>query len=291
MKKIYKFMSVCLILICCVVIAGCSCSKPVTVTYNIATGENNLETGLTKKISIAAAVYKKYREPEDTPCYKKMKAGYVELSSGINGEDEAYRCYNNDCYKKSGDEYVLIGKDATSVGLCIDGTVTCYEKVDVTYYKLLTSPGEVYECYTADGEYFERAIHNRAEKAPLEEKTTVISTNQNMLAYSSQSETVPSQKTYSLLYEFEITNNESTDIYIEAIEHNDVTGGVIKNENAGKVKLMLPEERAFMDNKYYYRLASNSKTTIKIEVKYLLNTDLNKKSKSITLTLPIIVKA
>lgn len=284
MKRMFRLLSISLVMVCCLVASGCSCASPMNVRFNVTTEENG--GNLKSDISIVATLNKKFREPANTPCYKKMKKGWVELDNIA----ERYQCKTSDCYKKKNGKYEKLASN--EIMACIEGSITCYEKVAQTYYKLLEKPEGIYECYDAEGNYFERAIYNRAEKVKLSSET-VISKKNNKLSYESEITKVPSEKNYSLIYEFEIKNNGSTKKYIEALEYDLITGGIIKESSAHKVKLTLPENRTFSENenKYYYVLNGEETITIKIEVKYLLTSDINKKGiKDITLNIPIVLK-
>lgn len=286
MRKLLKTLFVSFSVVACLVISGCSCSNPMKISYNITTGQGNASTLLTSNIEVVATVNQKFREPADTPCYKKMKGGtYVELETVA----ERYICQTTDCYKKVSGKYVLMDKD-TEPTKCIMGKITCYEKVEDTYYKLLEEPEGRYKCYTADGVYFEKATFDRVEKKELE-SGKVISTTKDKLLYNSNVIDVPSNKNYSLIYDFEIKNNENKTIYVEAIDFNDITGGLIKANSYSKINLTLPVNRKFMDNKFYYVINSGETIKIQIIVKNLLTSDANsKKTKELTLNIPIIVR-
>lgn len=286
MKKILKLMFINFSLICCLIIGGCSCSKPMNVKYAVTTGQGSLENQLTSNIVVNAVVTKKFREPADTPCYKKMKGGsFVKLET--SGEKQ--ECTTKDCFKKEKGSYVKMNKDSDATA-CIMGKFDCYEEVKETYYKLLVNPDGVSACYTKDGEYFERATYNAVEKVELE-KAIPISTTNNKLSYESSYLEVPKNKTYSLIYDFEITNKENKILYIAAIDFEDITGGVIKEESYSKITMTIPEEKIFLTDGYYYEVGAGKTITIRIEIKNLLTTDAKAKStKNLTLNIPVIVK-
>lgn len=285
MKKILKLLSVCLALVCCVVVSGCSCSSPMNVSYKISTADGT-------DLDVQAIVMKKFREPTNTPCYKKIegnKHGYSKLETS----EEIQACFEGKikCYKKEGffnPEYIEI-TSKTELNRCED-EFDCYEKVDATYYKLLEDPEGIAECYTAEGEPFERATYEKAESVELENKR-VLSSEVNRYVYSSSKEEVPSNANYSLIYTFTISNKDSKTMYVEAIEYNDLTQGVVKEASSNKVKLTLPQNRVFMDNKFYYVLPSGSQITIKIEIKNLLTSDsIDKKTKNLEMVIPVTVR-
>lgn len=286
MKKLLKLLSASLIMVCCLISSGCSCASPMTITYTISASQGEIGTDLVSNIEVVGKLSKKFREPMDTPCYRKMKKGFVELKNSA----EIEQCYTSDCYKKGSDGYEKIStNDMLTISKCITGSVKCYEKVTNTYYKLIEEPDGITACYDADGNSFERATHNAAEKLEIE-SYIVISKAINHLTSNSNAEKVPDNKNYSLVYEFEITNKESTTIYIQALEHSEVTGGLIKEKKSQKVKITHPEKQSFDDNKFYYAIPSKGKITIKIEVKNLLTSDMTKKTKKLNLNIPIIVK-
>ena len=151
MKKIVRLLSICLVLVCCVVVSGCSCASPMKVSYSISTADGT-------NMEVRAIVTKKFREPVNTPCFKKVdggKSGYSKLESS----EEIQACFNGSikCYKKVKDglfksKYVEI-TDILEFNRCED-EFDCYEKADVTYYKELKYPEGISECYNAEGEFY-----------------------------------------------------------------------------------------------------------------------------------------
>lgn len=286
MKKIVRLLSICLVLACCVVVSGCSCASPMKVSYSISTADGT-------NMEVRAIVTKKFREPVDTPCFKKVdggKSGYSKLETS----EEIQACFNGSikCYKKVKDglfksKYVEI-TDILELNRCED-EFDCYEKADVTYYKELKYPEGISECYNAEGEPFERATYEKAESVELDNRLAVYPML-NRYMYESSIEQVPSNPNYSLIYTFSVENKDSRKMYIEAIEYNVVTQGIVKESSASKVKLTLPENRVFMNNKFYYVVEAGSTITIKIEVKNLLTSDsAKKKTKELQLIIPLTV--
>lgn len=289
MKRILKnILLSCICVFTLVMNVGCSCSKPMNITYTVSSGQGDKDTELKSLIAVVATVEKKFREPADTPCYRKMKAGknkpaFVEL---INTQ-EKYQCYGSDCYKKADSGYVVI--TTAEISKCIEGSIKCYEKVEKTYYKLLEKPDGISECYTKDGKYFERATFEAVEKVELSNHR-VLSTKENIKSYNSEKQVVPSEKKYSLIYSFTITNKESTTIYIEALDFQTITNGIIKEKSYSKLEITQPSNMVFMNNRYYYQINPNSAIVLKIKIQNLLNTDTINKSKDLNLNIPIIVK-
>ena len=287
MKKLVKKISICLVLVCCFVVSGCSCASPMKIVSNVtAVNENNGQV-LTTNIDIIGAIYKKFREPVDTPCYKKMEEGYRKLELA----EEIQKCNNGNCYVKvSRKEYRKI-ENNTEVAKCLKGDTDCYEYVAIPYYKLIENPEGIYKCYDADGNYFERTTYSRDEKYELEKPKTIISNSRALTSYTSEVYEIPSNKAYGLLYTFEIKNNESSTIYIKALEIEALAGDLVKKESLSKFKLKVPEDRVFVDNKYYYSVASGQKITISVEIKNLLTSDMTDKGqKEFNLNIQFIVK-
>ena len=82
--------------------------------------------------------------------------GYVELKTAA----EIQKCaISGDCYKKVDGKYQKIS--GTDVVACQNNSMNCYEYVEETYYKLIEDAEEIYECYDADGNEFEKATYNR----------------------------------------------------------------------------------------------------------------------------------
>lgn len=92
MKKMLKIVSMSLVFILSFAfITGCGCNKQLNIKYSIQLSNvNNLN------VDIKATVIKKFREPGDTPCYKKVEDEYVliEKAGGISV-----------CYDKYGNEF------------------------------------------------------------------------------------------------------------------------------------------------------------------------------------------
>ena len=289
MKRVLrKILLSCVCLFTLMINVGCACSKPMVISFTVTSGQGNKDSELTSLIGVIATVEKKFREPANTPCYRKMSAGkkgsaYVEL---INTK-EKYQCYGSACYKKSDDNYVAL--TTAEISKCIEGSIKCYEKVEKTYYKLLEEPEGISKCYTKDGIYFERATYDAVEKLELS-KNRAISTKNNLKSYTSNKLTVPSEKNYSLIYTFKISNEESHTIYVEAIDFQTITNGNIKEKSYSKIKITQPTNMVFINNKYYYQRAQVNSVVLEIKIQNLLNTDSVNKSKELNLNIPIIVK-
>ena len=200
MKKILKLLSVCLVLLCCVVSTGCSCASPMNVSFDIRTSES-------AKMEVRSVVTKKFREPANTPCYKKVEKGYSKLESS----EEIQACFNGSikCYKKEGvinPKYIEI-TDMLELNRCEDD-YDCYENAGATYYKHLKNPEGISECYTAEGEPFERATYEKAESVELDNRL-VIYPLIDRYEYKSSVEQVPKNENYSLIYTFTVENKDS----------------------------------------------------------------------------------
>ena len=93
MKKIFKLMSACIMMVVCLVASsGCSCAKPMNVYYTVNQSNENKENTVKAKIEVRNILNLKYREPADTPCYKKVEGSYelIEDARGI------YECYDSE---------------------------------------------------------------------------------------------------------------------------------------------------------------------------------------------------
>ena len=286
MKKMFKILTICTMFVCCLITSGCSCAKPMNISYTVKVTKSSGDD-LEANIDVFATLTKKFREPIDTPCYKKMEKGYIELTV----ISERYQCYTSDCYKKVGrKEYEKMTKDDLEVSRCIAGEFKCYEYVENTYYKLLKNPEGISECYDADGNYFERATYDLAEKVEVEKSTKVISTTNDKFSYNSNSNTIPNNKNYSYIYDFRIKNNENQTMYIEALDFGTIIGENIKEESAKKIKITQPSNIEFIYNKFYYVIDAKSEITVTIEIKNLLTSDTKEKTKDLNMNILITVK-
>lgn len=204
--------------------AGCSCSKRAEVYYDINIKSED-GSNLTQKLEVIVTVEKKFREPSDTPCYKKVD-----------------------------DEYVLI-EDASGI----------------------------YKCYTAEGEFFEKATHNRDEKEKIHEKvlmTNEVSDKGIEINAKSKTFAVPDKKQYSLIYTVSIRNfsawyqssGGSEDYYVKAIDETVLLGNMVKDKAIDKVKVTLPQIDATIGGNSYYLVEDGETITFVVEIK-----DLNKK--------------
>lgn len=289
MKKLFRVLIFNFILVFCILISGCSCSSPMNIVYKVTYAQEN-EQSYAANLSVNATVTRKYREPANTPCYKKIDAKkYVKLETSA----EIAQCFNSDCYKLVKNtllkkEYALIDRKYDVIS-CQNGEFDCFEYSEVEYYKLLEDTEGIDKCYTQYGEYFEKATYNKVEKNEVESKE-VLSTNLNKLEYTSESQQVSSNEVQSLIYEFTIENNQQTPIMIVAMDLETITEGKVKEESNSKINFTDPQ-KYFQDDKYYYVISAGSSIKITIEVKYLLKSDIkDKKMKTLTLNIPIIVK-
>lgn len=88
MKKIFKFISLNLMFILCIVsVCGCGCSKPLNINYAVKVEGENIQY-----LEIRTVVTKKFREPADTACYEKTENGYKLIEDA----EEISNCYDKD---------------------------------------------------------------------------------------------------------------------------------------------------------------------------------------------------
>ena len=194
MKKSLKVAFLSFICLFCLLLnVGCSCDRPISVKYNVS-----VEGVTTTSLSVQVVTYQKYREPSNTPCYKKMKEGYVKLDSA----NQISLCTNDgvECYKKVGKKYELITETADILG-CLTEKMSCYEKVENTYYKLLPEGDPETACYDEFGNKFERVTYNTIEKEQL---TVVGAITQTRSSFESETRKLSTKETESLQYEFRI---------------------------------------------------------------------------------------
>ena len=72
MKKIFKLLCGCLVCVLVVVtVFGCSCSKPLSINYDLTVRSEDGTKNLLKT-QFTTIITQKFREPSDTPCYKKI---------------------------------------------------------------------------------------------------------------------------------------------------------------------------------------------------------------------------
>lgn len=73
MKKLLKRMSILLVAVLCMISCfGCSCEQRLKVKYVVNASRENESDEFVDKVAMTAVVEKKYREPANTPCYKKV---------------------------------------------------------------------------------------------------------------------------------------------------------------------------------------------------------------------------
>lgn len=270
MKNIKIFLISCICLLTILVNAGCSCTKPISVKYKI-----NVEGDAANRISVDVVMYEKFREPMDTPCYKKMSKGYVKLEQ----EWEIQQCVDSECYKKSGDEYVLI-TDNIDIVRCLDKNQTCYENVSEEYYKLIEVPEGISECYNENGEKFERETYNKKEKQKLS-TINAVKYNDDVFNYESEYEKLPTQKTYSYLYEFVIKNNGEENVKINKITYEQIVKDALVEKSQGKVIVKTSAEEEII-------LCKNEIYTVTVEVKFLTKDDIASDiTKDLELNIPV----
>jgi len=292
MKKNFKLLFVSFICMSFLIITGCSCSSPMSVKYSVTSSESSGSNKLSM-VMVDVITNKKFREPLETPCYRKMKAnkkGYVELKL----TEEIQECFEGkDCYIKDEDGKYKKITYAVDFTACQDKEKKCYQYIGegVTYYRLIEdkdTAGTTSSCYDADGNYFEKATHDKTDRVEIEKDHAI---HANSKSFDSTSQKIPSNKNYSLEYVVEIKNNNTESIYVKAWDLTTLTSGVIKDKKSNKIKLTLPANKIFMDNVYYYEIKSGEKLNLVIELKYVLTSDAVKKgTKEITLNFPIDLK-
>jgi len=286
MKKFFK--TVCVSILCIfslLVNFGCSCSKTMKAAYEI--NISNEDGSDTKPLlHINSKVTRKLRASKNTPCYKKVEAGYSQLTTN----EEIKKCYNSDCYKKVGKKsYELITENSDIIACYENGN--CYEKVEETYYKLIESKEAVSECYDAEGHYFERATNTLVEEEILEDKN-IISSNGVKMNHSSEYSTLPKKEYQSLIFEFVLTNTGFDTIYIKEFNATNILEDQIKVDSMSKVDVKLPLSNLVINGENeYYKLQSNKSITFKIEINGSLNnSDVKDGKKDILLKFDLVVK-
>lgn len=142
-----KFLSKILISLVCVFSVifstGCSCTKRAEIYYDINIKSED-GSNLTQKLEVIVTVEKKFREPKDTPCYKKVEDEYVliEDASGI------YKCYTeegkyfekatyNREEKETIHEKVLMTNDITDKGKEVNAKSKTFAVPDKKQYSLV----------------------------------------------------------------------------------------------------------------------------------------------------------
>ena len=170
----------------------------------------------------------------------------------------------------------------------------CYEKIDDDSYELILDASEVSQCYDANGNKFEKATHNMAEDAklderyPIHQRTNEVPVNE---AFSSLLE-VPSNGQYSLIYIFTIENRSNEMMYIKALTKADILAGVVKEEALDKITVKQDSDISIINNVEYYAILGDSEFEIKIEIKNLLLEDLDtSKSENLVLNINLEIKA
>ena len=89
MKKIFKFISISLVCVFSLITSfGCSCSKKIDAQYTVDITASDMS--VIKEFDSYTNIFKKFREPADTPCYKKTKDGYELIEKAA----EVSKCYD-----------------------------------------------------------------------------------------------------------------------------------------------------------------------------------------------------
>lgn len=232
MKKFISKIAVSLVCVFCLITAfGCSCSKKFEVYYsvNVSEGENQ---SFDENLMVKAEVIQKFREPANTPCYKKV-------------EDNKY--------------------------------------------ELIQDASEVSECYTSEGQQFEKATHKLVESKvlseyfPIYQETDAEKTKPS--AYTSESIEFPLD--YSLIYKFTIKNynddpwgdDEGISLYVKSVSLEELVGKSIKEESLSKVKVTLPSNVVEREGVSYYEIGAKESIEIIVEIKGLTRSDLHSDTK------------
>lgn len=274
MKKSLKIIFLSFMCVFCLLLnTGCGCDRPISVKYVVAASGDAKSS-----VSVLVTTYQKFREPASTPCYRKMKKGYVKLKD----RSEISMCANSnvECYKKVGKKYELI-TNMLDVTKCLSEDISCYEKVEETYYKLLHDVDMTTVCYDQYGNKFERATYNTQEKEQL---TKFVAVDATTPTYESISKKLPKQETYSYLYEFEIKNNSSETLKIKYLDKETIFAGAIVDKSINKVKVSVSEA----SNNGSIILASNKTVKVTVEIKYMTKKDLSSDVvKDLTINIPV----
>lgn len=274
MKKSLKVMFLSFVCLFCLLLnTGCGCDRPISVKYVVSVTGDTVSS-----LTVGVTTYQKYREPASTPCYRKMKAGYVRLKSA----DEIALCANGevDCYKKVGKKYELI-TEMLDVQRCITEQMSCYENVAETYYKLLPEGDMTTACYDEYGNKFERDTYNTTEKEQLTKFVAIDSTRST---FEAEARKLSKVETESLLYEFKITNNSSESLKINYLTKETIFKDAIVDKSINKVKVAVSKAN---DNGTI-TLTENESVTVIVEVKYMTKKDLSSDVvKDLTFNIPI----
>lgn len=266
MKKFLKFICCCLVLgILAINVSACSCSRVLKTKY-VVNVTNEDGTVLDTLIEVKGVVTEKYREPANTPCYNS-NGELIADSEGIS------KCYTEDLKEFERETYKLPEKKELSV----------YYPVYIENSKPVVT---VETCYDANGEVIIDA----------ELGTDCYSKNNEPFilgdhySYTSNGFNVPKEKKHSLIYRFEITNKESSTIFIKAFDINQLTNGGLKEESYEKVTYTLPANVSEINGSQYFEIKKNETVVVEIELKGLTTKDLfSKKSKNLTINLPIVI--
>lgn len=239
MKKFISKIAVSLVCVFCFITTfGCSCSKKFEVYYSVNVIESENEI-FDENLMVKAEVIQKFREPANTPCYKKVE---------------------ND------------------------------------KYELIQDASEVSECYTSEGEQFEKATHKLVEKKVLSEYYPIYQeTNPEKAKPSTYtSESIEFPLDYSLIYKFTIKNydfdSEKENLYIKAVGVEELVGNSMKTESLEKVKVTSPTtvER---NGENCYEIKPGESVEIIVEIKGITKSDLHSDTKGkLHISLNLFVK-
>lgn len=141
MNKLLKKLSICLVAVMCVLSCfGCSCEQRLKIKYVANATRENADAEFTDKISMMALVEKKFREPANTPCYKRVD-DRLELVK----DSSVYKCLDAE-----GNEFerVTVGKvekiqlEKNGILNTVSGDLKSYESSSIKmpnneYYSLI----------------------------------------------------------------------------------------------------------------------------------------------------------
>ena len=125
-------------------------------------------------IEIGTTIYKKYREPKDTPCYEKIKTTYtlnLEESKVTYGNDKFVNIIENR-FVLDGVTYSIIedgdkGNIKLVDGENIEVALNNKKQFVINKYSLIKNDEGISQCYDESGNLFERAIYNTIDKEKL----------------------------------------------------------------------------------------------------------------------------
>lgn len=122
MKKVWKIVSFSLLMAICLVSSfGCSCSKSLTMNFNIVFSNEDQTLTTMVEMKSKMIVYKKFREPADSACYEKIDGNLVLIkdATGISN-----------CYDKDGNAFEKAIYNNTDKKTINTQVINLEEKID-----------------------------------------------------------------------------------------------------------------------------------------------------------------